>query len=238
MKKLRSGPGACVSADWFGWISETKQRMFNVFAEECETFYTMLSVSLDEAISLRDSGALPQAFLALSVIPALSDHLIGLLQGMLRSLKEHARRYHIAPCVTPLHFSTFQGRREKRSAVKSFLVNKVLLTQRARFLSKVRTLQKMVATVGNKFNNAAEELASHGAAAETAPLWTTLDRGHFDLNTCLRESIVLLRSFLRSMPDDQLPRFQETITTQKTRLESHEPHSTIYAHSTSLLALR
>jgi hypothetical protein len=99
----------------------------------------------------------------------------------------------------------------------------MLPTRRARFLSKILTLQNMVATLGNDFANAAEELASHGAATETAPLWTALDRGHFDLNTCLRESVVLLKCFLRSLPDDQLGRFQETVTTQKTQLESHQP---------------
>jgi hypothetical protein len=238
VKRLLPSPDAGVKADWLGWISEAKQRIFKVYAEECETFYTMLSVSLNEAICLREYGALAQSFLALSVIPALTDRLTGLLIDMLRSLKEHAQRYRIAPRVAPLQFASFQGRREKRSAVKSFLLNQILPTQRAQFLSKIRMLQKMVAALGNDFSNAAAELASHGAATEPAPLWAALDTGHFDLNTCLRESMVLLRCFLRSLPDDQLVHFQETISTQKMQSESHPAHRVFITITGGFLLLR
>ena len=38
-----------------------------------------------------------------------------------------------------------------------------------------------------------------------------LDKGHFDLNTCLRESIVLLKSFLVVLPDEQVTAFKAAI---------------------------
>jgi len=44
--------------------------------------------------------------------------------------------------------------------------------------------------------------------------WQAVDAAHYDLNTCLRESIVLLKSFLMALPDDELEPFQATVCTQ------------------------
>jgi hypothetical protein len=215
--KSLPGPGTCVQADWFGWLPEAKRQTFNVFAEDCEACYMMLSVSLDEAIDLRDSGSLAKSFEVISVIPALCGRLVGLLQGMLHSLEDHTKRYRVRPSIAPLNPADFRGKREKRAALKNFLLNWVFRSQRAQFLGKIGTLQKMAANLGSDLGKAAEELASNGAATEPAPLWAALVTGHFDLNTCLRESIVLLKCFLRVLPDDQLLRFQETVTAQITQ---------------------
>jgi hypothetical protein len=236
--KSLPGPGAFVQADWFGWLPDAKCQTFNVYAEECEACYMMLSVSLDEAIGLRDSGSLAKSFQVISVIPALCGRLASLLQGMLRSLEEHTKRYRVRPSVAPLNPADFQGPRGKRSALKNCLLNWILRSQPAQFLSKISTLRKMVTSLGNDFRNAAKELASHGAAVEPAPLWATLDAGHFDLNTCLRESMVLLKCFLRALPDDQLVRFQETVRTQTTQLKPHQSHRAFIIIIVGFLLLR
>jgi hypothetical protein len=212
-------PGARVLADWVGWLPETKRQTFNVYAEECEVSYMMLSISLDEAISLRDSGDLTRSSVVVSVIPGLCVRLTGLLQGMLHSLEEHAKRYGVRPSVAPLNPADFQGKHERRSALKSYLVYGLMRSQRTQFLSKISTLRKMLAHLGNNFRTAAGELASYGAAANAAPLWAAIDTGHFDLNTCLRESTVLLKCFLRALPDDQLVQFQETVMTDRTQFK-------------------
>ena len=38
-----------------------------------------------------------------------------------------------------------------------------------------------------------------------------MDAAHYDLNTCLRETIVLLKSFLRALPEDQVGGFQKSV---------------------------
>jgi len=45
--------------------------------------------------------------------------------------------------------------------------------------------------------------------------WDTLERAHFDLNTCLREAIILLKSFLVVLPDDQLSSFESALELPK-----------------------
>ncbi len=44
--------------------------------------------------------------------------------------------------------------------------------------------------------------------------WQAVDAAHYDLNTCLREAIVLLKSFLMALPNDELKAFQATVQTQ------------------------
>jgi hypothetical protein len=138
---------------------------------------------------------------------------------MLQSLAEHNRFYGITSTVASLNPADFRGTHAKRSALKSHLLTQILPPQRRQFLSKISTLRRMVVNLAKGFRNAAEELASHGAAVQTAPLWAYLDTGQFDLNTCLRESMVLLKCFLRALPDDQLPRFQKTVMTYMTQFE-------------------
>ena len=52
----------------------------------------------------------------------------------------------------------------------------------------------------------AAELVS-GRAIHPNESWKILESHHYDLNTCLREAEVLLKSFLRALPADQVSDF-------------------------------
>jgi hypothetical protein len=207
---------ASVQTDWYGWLPDAKLQAFRVYAGEFEASYGMLSVSLDEAISLRDRGSLTKSFQVVFVTPALCKRLTAALEGMLCSLEEHAKHYGVVPSVAPLDAHNFSGAHAHNSARMSSLLSRILFSQRAQFLSKIGTLREMVADLGNEFCTAAEDLATCGSAIESAPLWSAMDSGHFDLNTCLRESMILLKCFLRALPDDQLLHFQKTVADQMT----------------------
>jgi len=45
-------------------------------------------------------------------------------------------------------------------------------------------------------------------------MWAEVDAGHYDLNTCLREAIVVFKSFLIALPEDQLGAFQNAVREQ------------------------
>jgi hypothetical protein len=47
--------------------------------------------------------------------------------------------------------------------------------------------------------------------------WEALDHCHFDLNTCLRETFVLLKSFLMVLPDEQIAAFEEELQLPRLR---------------------
>jgi hypothetical protein len=71
----------------------------------------------------------------------------------------------------------------------------------------------MVEDLNQDFCTAASEIAGSASMASDAQ-WQVVDATHYDLNTCLREAIVLLKSFLMALPDDELEPFHATVCTQ------------------------
>jgi hypothetical protein len=67
--------------------------------------------------------------------------------------------------------------------------------------------------IRKNFYEVASDLGT-GASGEPSADWRAIDDAHFDLNTCLREAIVLLKSFLVVLPNDQLGLFQKSIDAQ------------------------
>jgi hypothetical protein len=65
------------------------------------------------------------------------------------------------------------------------------LPHRLQFLHKVGTIEEMVEDAGKDFRVAADELAT-GLSMDPGRRWDEIDADHHDLNTCLRETIVLL----------------------------------------------
>jgi len=188
----RSARGKSVQDDWRAWLPEAKAVVFNRQVHKLESSYVMLSVSLDEAIALRQLGQ-----------PAKS----------LQAMSEHAKHYGTIPNATPLDPANFQGQKGQRSARMSSLLNHVLLSQRLQFLHKVSTLMEMVEDLGKDFRRAADDLAE-GLSVNPNQMWDEVDTDHYDLNTCMREAIVVFKSFLIALPENQLGTFQDTVREQ------------------------
>jgi hypothetical protein len=206
-----SGRGSSVKDDWRARLSEEKSNAFLTYVHELESTYGMLSVSLDEALALQRRGQVAKSFQAVNVTPQLCSRLTTALASLIRVLGEHAKHYGTVPNAAPLDPENFQSARGQRSARISGLLSKVLLSQRTQFLHKLGTLQEMVEELGNEFCSSAAELGQ-GITGDSDMLWAIVDAAHYDLNTCLRETIVLLKSFLRALPDDQLPSFEQAVS--------------------------
>jgi hypothetical protein len=217
VKDLRRPPsarGPSVQADWRKWLPQEKAKVFFDLVQRLESVYAMFSVSLNDAIELGREGRFFKSVSAIRVSSELCRLFTTPLAGLLRALSQHAKYYGTIPNAAPLDPSNYVGLRAQRSARMSGLLNRVLLSHRLQFLHKVSTLGEMVEDLGKDFRNAADKLAS-GLAMDPGSMWDEVDVGHNDLNTCLRETIVLLKSFLIALPDDQLGAFQDT-----TRLQS------------------
>jgi hypothetical protein len=215
--------GASVKADWFGWLPEAKMHAFRVYADEFEARYLMLSVSLNEAIGLRNQGSQSKSGQVVLITLPLCERLTSSLEGMLCSLGEHVTHYGLVPSVVPLDAADFHGRRGQSSARTSSLLSNVLLSRRAQYLSKVGTLREMVGYMNVDFCLAARELLCARGPSKLALLWAAMDEGQFDLNSCLRESMILLKCFLRVMPNQQLQAFQKTVSTHVTIVPAEVP---------------
>src|SRR5262249_41437115 len=109
--------------------------------------------------------------------------------------------------------ANYRGHRGQRSARFSGLLNRVLLSSRLQFLHKVSILAEMVEELGRDFAAAAEALAQ-GSSCDLQRMWNEVDADHYDLNTCLRETCVVLKSFLIALPVEQLGTFESAICDQ------------------------
>jgi len=182
----------------------------------------MWSVSLNEAMELRHLGQLAKSLQVVGVSSGLCKLLTQSLAGLLRSLYEHSKHYGTIPNAAPLDPSNFQGERGQRAARMSGLLNHVLLSQRLQFLNKLTTLGEMVEDLSKDYRQAAHDLAD-GVAFDPRKTWQEVDFDHYDLNTCLREAIVVFKSFLIALPESQLCAFQKTVRQQSVPLGGLAP---------------
>lgn len=213
--RVRSFParGISVRHDWCAWLPDEKEKFFHRNRQELESSYTMWSVALDEAISLRREGQLGKSLLAIGVSSELCFLLTEPLTGLLRALSEHAKHYGTIPNAAPLDPENFRGHRGRNTARISGLLNRVLFSQRFQFLHKVSTLGDMVEDLAKDFHDAVQRLAE-GVVADPEIIWEEVDSNHFDLNTCLRETVVLFKSFMIVLPADQLSAFRNAVSEQ------------------------
>jgi hypothetical protein len=194
-------------------LPDEKAEIFDAYSKQLEDSYAMFSVALNEALELRRVGLLQKSQQAVGVIPALGTRLAHQLGAVLRALGGHCKHYGTTPNAAPLNASNFRGSREQRSARMSDLLNRVLLTQRSQFLDKISTLQGMVVDLGKELMLSVENISAF-TSEEFKAEWLAVDSAHYDLNTCLRETIILLKSSLLVTPGDQLGAFQRAIEVQ------------------------
>ncbi|HEX3119001.1 MAG TPA: hypothetical protein VHP80_07895 [Candidatus Acidoferrum sp.] len=207
-----------VQDDWCAWLPREKDQAYNAFVRQLESAYNMFSVSLDEALEYRRQGQVSKSYQAVLVTPDLASRLAGNLSAMLRALAGHAKHYGTVPNAAPLSPSNFLGPKEQKTARMSDLLSRVLLTQRSQFLHKIGALEEMVCDLGKDFRFAVENLTAVGSLKPAAE-WQVIDAAHYDLNTCLRETIVLLKSFFVVLESDQVVAFQRTVRAQSQGVE-------------------
>jgi hypothetical protein len=190
----------------------------------------MFSISLNEAIGLRQEGRLGRALETIGISHGLCRLLTQPLSGLLRALGEHAKHYGTMPNAAPLNPANFRGLKGQRSARMSALLSRVLLSHRLQFVHKINALQEMIADLEEDFCLAASDLAD-GTTADPRATWDSVDADHYDINTCLRETTVLFKSFLIAVPEDQLNSFQNSIREQSQPQEAEVPfRQTVIRH--------
>jgi hypothetical protein len=199
-----------VQQDWRAFLPEAKASLFTAHTHGLEKSYVIFSLSLNEAMGLCQQGESEKAFQELPVVSELCGRLAVYINAVLHAMRQHARHFGIVPNQSPLEPINFQSERGQRGARHNNLVARVLLSERSQFLNKLSALEEIVDELGDDFMESAQQLSA-GSSTDAARLWKVLDTDHFDLNTCLRETNVLLKSFLFVLPEDQLSSFDFTV---------------------------
>jgi hypothetical protein len=195
-----------VSDDWIAALPREKAHVFDAVVQRWESFYAMLSVSLDDAMSVRARGELVCARQYVSVSADLMARLAAELVSACRNLSDRGRHLGNIPRVQPLQSEFFRGETAQAAASWNDFLHHVLFADRSRFFQKLRILSETLENLIREYDDAAEDVFA-GLSVRPASSWEALECLHFDFTTCLRESEVILKSFLRALPAEQLSAF-------------------------------
>lgn len=195
-----------VSDDWICALPRDKSETFDLLVGSWESVYAMMSVSLDDSLSLKARGELICARQQVAVTAELFERVSSVLISFCETVDRHSRHLRSFPSVHPLNTKYFRGNIAQSAASWNTVLHRVLVADRSRFRHKVRILSETLRRLDVEFRRAAAAIAK-SPSVHPLGAWTALDCIHYDLNTCLRENEVLLKSFLRALPAQNLGAF-------------------------------
>jgi hypothetical protein len=207
LTRLKNPRNRTVRDEWLARLPAEKEALFRSSEARFESCYGILSVTLDEALSLRQQGDLGRACAEAGICNALYGNVVARLTEALAALQSHTRHYGTQPVVAPLEPDFFRGEASGRAAAWNTMLHHVLLSGRSRWFHKLQTLQEILACLGREFHDAASDL-NQGTSIAPAQQWELLEALHDDLNTCLREMVIMLKCFLRALPGEQVQPFR------------------------------
>jgi hypothetical protein len=195
--------GRSIYSDWIRDLPREKDDIFDSIVRHWECSFAMVSVALDDALAMRAGGELVCAQEQVAVSASLMARLSASLASFCEYLARRGRHLRHIPAVEPLNPEFFVGNRAQSAATWNGLVHCVVFNHRARFVQKLRILSSTIDDLNREFTNAASEIAQRMHPSH----WAALDAIHYDFNTCLRETEVILKCFVRATPMDQLAAF-------------------------------
>ena len=197
-----------VQEDWVAWLPEEKDRLFDATLNELDIAYGILSVTLNDAFNQCRQGKLAAAREQARMFGELFDRLASRLRGILRSLYEHSREFGTFPNTAPLRPGFFRSERAQQVARANNLLALVRFRARTRFFRKLAALEEIVAGLQREARETAWDIAE-GLALSWNKQWMRLEVLDYDLNTSLRETTIVLKSFFCVLPSEELPAFRQ-----------------------------
>jgi len=201
---IRRPRTANVREDWSAWLPNETAQLFEHLRDELAVSCSILGVIVHEALASSPSGeCAPSPQLAL-LFAGLFDRLVGQLNAVLNALEAHRRQHEILPNVASLRPEHFRSQQARQVARVSQIRSRLLVTRRSVFTAKLNDLRKIVTGLQAQVRELACEIAI-GAPSESQRRWIRLEVLQYDLNTCLQETIVVLKSFFCALPGNELP---------------------------------
>lgn len=217
-----------VKEDWCTRLPAEKSRVFDNIVREWEEAYAVFSVPLDDAMALRAEGKLMRARQCVEIAATMVTDLTAPLAASCRTLEKWGRRLPVPPAVAALNPSFYRSEVARQNAQWNQLMHRILFGSRSRFLHKLRVLEMSVSGLGDEFHREAGELSA-GLHTRPDSSWPRLDELHYDVNTCLRETVVVLKSFILALPPKNLAFFHGELSTAASaaREASRQPLSRV-----------
>jgi hypothetical protein len=211
-----------VREDWFAWLPNEMDQLFDATRTDLESSSTILSIALDEALALCERGEFEQAKESAVVFSDLFNRLAIRLSLVIRTIEEHGSHFGTLPNVTPLASSNFRGSTAQRISWMSGMLAKVVFRGRTRFFHKLESLGEIIEEL-QKEAHAIVTDETNGAPVLTDRAWRELEVLAYDLNSCMGESTVILKSFFCALPHDELETFRNKLVAMVPALLSVNP---------------
>ena len=229
MGDLRARRGAqrsrTVREDWFAWLPEEMDQLFGATRSELECSNVILSVALDEALSLCEQEQFTIAKERVTAFVGLFDRLAIRLRLVIRTIEDHGSHFGTLPNVTPLASENFRGATAQRISFMDSLLAKVVFRGRTRFFHKLNALKEIIEEL-QKETRAIVEDVSDGAQVLPDRAWRELEVLGYDLNTCMSETTVVLKSFFCALPPEELEVFRQKLVMQVPAILTVSPRRT------------
>ena len=206
-----------VRQDWHADLPSEKLQVYSYALAQARPAYVIFSMALDEALMLRRSGKLEMARDQADVSAALCMRFAAALECLLNVVERHADSFGLLPSVKPLDPLFFVGQTAKRAAAMNSLLSTVLFKQSTCFLHKVRTLGEIARKIAEEYRLMTAQV-SEGVSTKKG--WDHLSSLQFDLTTSLSETTVMLKSFIVSLPSDEVWAFRDRLATALLALEA------------------
>jgi hypothetical protein len=199
-----------VREDWSAWIPNEMDQLFDATRHELESSNFILSISLDEALSLCKVGKFDSAKERVTVIAGLFDRLAVRVGHVIRTIKDHGVHFGTLPNVKPLSPSNFRGVAAQRVAIMNNLLARVVFRERTRFFHKLQSLDEIIEDLQREARAILAGIAD-GASEFPDQAFQLLEVLGYDLNTCMGETTIILKSFFCALPPEELETFRQKL---------------------------
>jgi len=214
-----------VREDWFAWLPEEMDQLFGATRSELECSNGILSVALDEALALCEQEQFTVAKERVTAFAGLFDRLAIRLRLVIRTIEEHGSHFGTLPNVTALASENFRGTTAQRISFMDNLLAKIVFRGRTRFFHKLHALKEIIEEL-QKETRAIVEDVSYGALVYPGRTWRELEVLGYDLNTCMGETTVVLKSFFCALPAEELEAFRQKLVMQVPAILTVRPRRT------------
>ena len=203
---------------WVARLSAEKAAVYEPSVRELETGYDVLSIALDDGMQRQEAGDWRGARTLAGLCGELAERHAVLLCGALGTMEQRSRHFGRLPEVTPLDEETFRTDAARSSCFWNQLMHRVLFSARSRWFHKLHTLGEILEEVRGVFLYSAREIAD-GVSVSPRAEWERLERTHDDWNTCLRETVVLLKCLLITLAPAEVEELRRELEEQRRRVE-------------------
>lgn len=200
-------------------LSSDRRKIYEPLAREIETQDAILGISLNDAFEERDSGHEDIAWRLIRLSLSEWDRQQEILTGLLNAVLNHVAQVGM---IIPLR--RLSGYGFKSPTMLDFvrmheLLDQLVIRSKMRFQLRMRVLRRAIAVLTSEYRRACRY--GEGPDGQPPELWLRLDLLYHDFDLVTKETLMVYRAYLLSLPHSALAPFAADLE----RLTNHVARS-------------